>query len=673
MKHVVVHNRHGLKSKTFWRIRGRLLRRAAMPLRILAPLAMVAAALLAPAGARPADSSCVHTDAVFYSTDTLALVPRLHAAQSACADYYVSVTPKTDGSGSPRGGVTPIFRANGPQFHAMTEVRLVPWGNWVKNPANCDVPDKTCWYKAGVEIRKEMVTAGFDVSKGDTWAINEVGSPTPAIEGDMPKHVFANDDGGVARANLVEFIRGLYTGTGLPDMPPAPGLVFAANPTQITTNLEEYKQGLRRWYQDGAFWSDIKPYVRFWAQETYADARNWGVADKTLPDRATHLNDYFQHAARLVAVDPDASEAARTFLAATYTPIANAAYPWGPPENTPEKIGFGFTNITVPQMQNFIATQTYALRSSPAATRFGFAWVPLSNSDTRLPTLRDTLAQSIQRSETDPAGACGAALALCDSFLDSAAFTEAWKTFTDATPPVVDSKVTGQKGENGWYVGDVTVSWNVSDPESAVTTSGCETTVVDTDTAGATFTCSATSQGGTTTGSVTIKRDATPPALSVPDDFAVDATSADGATVTYAVSANDALTGRLEVSCAPPSGSVFPLGTTTVSCTARDDAGNAASKSFHVRVRGAAEQIARLEDAVTAATLRQGLRTALLAKLDAAAQALAKGDDACPHFDAFVNLVRNAERVGHLEAGAAESFAVAAVQAARVTGCSPAA
>ena len=82
MKHVVVHNRHELKSKTFWRIRGRLLGRAAMPLRILAPLALVAAALLAPAGARPADGSCVHTDAVFYSTDTLALVPRLHAAQS---------------------------------------------------------------------------------------------------------------------------------------------------------------------------------------------------------------------------------------------------------------------------------------------------------------------------------------------------------------------------------------------------------------------------------------------------------------------------------------------------------------------------------------------------------------------------------------------------------------
>ena len=306
----------------------------------------------------------------------------------------------------------------------------------------------------------------------------------------------------------------------------------------------------------------------------------------------------------------------------------------------PGGIGFGFTNMTVPQMQNFVATQTYALRSSPAAARFGFAWVPVNNSNPALPALRDTLAQSIQRSETDPAGACGTALALCDSSLAGAAFTEAWKTFTDATPPVVESEVNGPKGENGWYVGDVTVSWNVSDPESAFTTSGCDKTVVDTDTAGATFTCTATSLGGTTTaGPVTIKRDATPPTLSVPEDFAVDATSADGATVTYAVSANDALTARPEVSCAPPSGSVFPLGTTSVICTATDDAGNDASKTFDVHVRGAAEQIVGLEDVVAAATLRHGLATALLAKLDAAAQALANGDDRA------LELVHRIERV----------------------------
>ncbi|WP_134704978.1 HYR domain-containing protein [Ammoniphilus sp. YIM 78166] len=41
------------------------------------------------------------------------------------------------------------------------------------------------------------------------------------------------------------------------------------------------------------------------------------------------------------------------------------------------------------------------------------------------------------------------------------------------------------------------------------------------------------------------------------------------------------------VSCNPPSGSFFPLGTTTVTCTARDDSGNANACSFTVTVIGA--------------------------------------------------------------------------------------
>jgi hypothetical protein len=245
----------------------------------------------------------------------------------------------------------------------------------------------------------------------------------------------------------------------------------------------------------------MSTYVRFWAQETYADTRNWAVQGSSLAGRVAHLNDYFQHAERLADVDPNASQEARSFLAAAYTPVANAAYWYSAPELTPNGVGFGFTNVTLPQMQNFIATQTYALRSSPAATRFGFAWVPNNTAiprppPTSLAALRDTLAQSIQGSQTDPAGACGVALALCDSSLDGAYFTEAWKTFTDATPPVVLPEVMGERGANGWYVGDVTVSWNVSDPESAFTTHGCATSRVDTDTTGETFTCTAESLGG---------------------------------------------------------------------------------------------------------------------------------------------------------------------------------
>jgi HYR domain len=620
--------------------------------------ALALATLLGPAAARPADSVCVHTDAVFYSTDTMLLAGRLHAAQSSCADYYLSVTPAADGS--PRGGVAPVVRANGPQFHAMPEVRLRVWTTWVQQTGNS-------WYQAGVEVRRRMVTAGFDVAQGDTWAINEVGTPSGM---DMAKEVF--NDVGSAREDLRDFVRGLYTGD--PGMPPAPGLVFVANPTQITADLEQYKDGLRSWYRDGPFWSAMSQYVRFWAQETYADTRNWGVPGSSLADRAAHLNDYFQHANRLAEVDPDASPAARAFLAATYMPIANAAYPWGPPELMADGIGFGFTSVTLPQMQNFIATQTYALRSSLTNARFGFAWVPNTAANPRpsattLAALRDTLAQSIQGSQTDPAGACGPALTLCDSSLNGAAFTEAWKTFTDATPPVVVPEVDGPLGANSWYVGDVSLSWNVSDPESAVTTNGCDTTIVDTDTAGTTFTCTATSLGGATTSQLTVKRDATAPVLLLPGDLSVDATGPEGATIDYAVSAADELTPDPVVSCDQQPGSGFPVGTTTVTCTATDAAGNIGTATFAVHVRGAEEQIGRLGDGLVAAQLKHGLTTALLAKLDAAARALASGDSACPHLNALVTFVRNAEGVNHLSANLADAFVEAARRAADVSGC----
>lgn len=69
------------------------------------------------------------------------------------------------------------------------------------------------------------------------------------------------------------------------------------------------------------------------------------------------------------------------------------------------------------------------------------------------------------------------------------------------------------------------------------------------------------------------------PLITVPDDLEVEATSAAGAVVTYAASAVDATT----FSCAPASGSTFPLGSTTVTCTASNAAGTSTA-SFVVTV-----------------------------------------------------------------------------------------
>lgn len=84
----------------------------------------------------------------------------------------------------------------------------------------------------------------------------------------------------------------------------------------------------------------------------------------------------------------------------------------------------------------------------------------------------------------------------------------------DSTPPVITPNVSGTLGNNGWYTSNVAVSWTVTDPESAISSSsGCTTSTMTADTTGTTFTCTATSAGGTSSQSVTIKRDTTAPAV----------------------------------------------------------------------------------------------------------------------------------------------------------------
>jgi VCBS repeat-containing protein len=116
--------------------------------------------------------------------------------------------------------------------------------------------------------------------------------------------------------------------------------------------------------------------------------------------------------------------------------------------------------------------------------------------------------------------------------------------------------------------------------------------------------------------------DATAPVLTVPVDFTVDATSPAGATVTYTATATDDQDPSPHVVCAPASGSTFPIGTTTVSCTATDAGGNATTRTFKVHVRDAAEQIARLIAKVRADLGLRPLRPGILDHLEDAAEAL---------------------------------------------------
>ncbi|MGH9879731.1 MAG: HYR domain-containing protein, partial [Nitrososphaerales archaeon] len=80
--------------------------------------------------------------------------------------------------------------------------------------------------------------------------------------------------------------------------------------------------------------------------------------------------------------------------------------------------------------------------------------------------------------------------------------------------------------------------------------------------------------------------DTTPPVVTAPANQIAEATSASGRVITYpAATATDNVDGTLTATCTPASGSMFPLGTTTVTCTATDSAGNIGTASFTVTVR----------------------------------------------------------------------------------------
>ncbi|MGZ0712663.1 carbohydrate-binding protein (plasmid) [Coraliomargarita sp. W4R53] len=74
------------------------------------------------------------------------------------------------------------------------------------------------------------------------------------------------------------------------------------------------------------------------------------------------------------------------------------------------------------------------------------------------------------------------------------------------------------------------------------------------------------------------------PAVSVPANLTIEASDESGAIVTYESSAVDDVDGELVPMCSPESGTVFPIGSTVVTCTATDVANNSAEASFTVTV-----------------------------------------------------------------------------------------
>jgi hypothetical protein len=364
-------------------------------------------------------AACRPLRAVFYAaSDWLRLATKLAATASPCADYYISIPPIVADKTQFRRDQASRIRALGPNFHTMAEIHFTTWSRWVASTGNS-------WYTAGVTAREHMASAGYDVAQGDTWALNEF--TTAVRRGD-----------GNARANIREFLRGLYEGDGTR---PTQGDVLIVGFGQRTSDLSAYQNTLQNWLSDSAFWTDMGTYVSDWSQEVYGDLRAHAVPGEPNPARREFLNDYLQHMLVLANAGPTAIDAARSFLQATYSPLANGAWP--------RDSGWGWTMVPVDQMAPYISAQVDAMRYFTAATgqardHWGFAWAPsnttgLSTADfaTQTGQLLDRLAASIRDSaeatdpETSGTGACGppGAETLCNVDIPEASHNAAWRSF----------------------------------------------------------------------------------------------------------------------------------------------------------------------------------------------------------------------------------------------------
>jgi hypothetical protein len=370
-----------------------------------------------PTSAQAVAADCRPLRAVFYAaSDWLRLATKLAAAGSPCADYSISVPPIVADKTQFRPNQASRIRALGPNFHALAEVHFATWTRWVASTGSS-------WFTAGVTARQRMADAGYDVARGDSWAVNEL--TTAVRRGD-----------GNARANIREFLRGLYEGDG---SRPTKGAALVIGFGQRTGDLTAYQSTMQSWLGDSEFWTDVADYVSDWSQEVYGDIRAHAVPGEDTSTRREYLNDYLQHPLVLAGAGPAEVEPARSFLRAAYSPLANGAWP--------RETAWGWTMVPADQMAAYISAQVDALRSFSVAAgqsqdHWGFAWAPrnttgVSDSEFAAQTslLLDRLAAAIRDSSggidpvTGRTGACGPDDTLCALDLTEATHNEAWRNF----------------------------------------------------------------------------------------------------------------------------------------------------------------------------------------------------------------------------------------------------
>ena len=198
---------------------------------------------------------------------------------------------------------------------------------------------------------------------------------------------------------------------------------------------------------------------------------------------------------------------------------------------------------------------------------------------------------------------------------------------TDTTAPTFS--LSGVEAEATGPTTPVHYTFQATDPDDAVVSQACAPAPGTAFPVGtSTVTCSATDSHGNvgTQGFDIVVTDTTGPAVTVPGMTTAEATSPEGAPVGFAVTANDLVDGPVVPTCSPTSGSVFAVGTTTVSCTATDAHGNVSTAGFPVNVASAGDQLGAVRDKVATFHLRN---RKLLTRIDGTIGAVGRSNLRC--------------------------------------------
>lgn len=224
-----------------------------------------------------------------------------------------------------------------------------------------------------------MTAAGYDVARGDVWAIGELPASTRTGEADVWAHERAA-------------VRGLANGDGTQTVR---GIVYLAGIGQTLANLGVYKPHVKSWLQQDAWWSDMNRYVRWFGYEVYADPHLDCVPGSNVPADAANLNAYLEHVPRLAVAGGAATATAARYLAHHYLPLMNAA--WN------SDVGFGDNRVELGDFVKFarlqvFATHVWAANHGYPGRRLGFAWAPKDATPAQEAQLTAAITGAVSRS-----------------------------------------------------------------------------------------------------------------------------------------------------------------------------------------------------------------------------------------------------------------------------------